>query len=228
MSILAFQNQFNIRNQGTNFKTYKTTNLIKMAFFIYEQPAFSMEHFHPGFYQPVRSMSRPRHWNLLENLFNDEETACQFSKNCWTNRSTNKSVEKSSNHTTEEGKMEEKVDKANEGNKAMEPITQTISKRFMSKVACQETVEKVEIKIQFGGHKFKAENLDVQVINDNVLVVKAKDDEEKFERKFKLSSNVLVEKIESKFDVKEEDVQTLIVNIPKDVKVTQVPIAMDE
>merc|ERR1712227_142043 len=217
----------NTRNQGTNFKPFKNTNLIKMAFYIYEQPAFPVEHFHPRLFQPVRSMSRPRHWNLLENLFSDEETACQFSKNCFANRSTNKSVEKSSNHTTEEGKMEVEVDKANEGNKAMEPITKTISKRFMSKVACQETMEKVEIKIQFGGHKFKAENLDVQLINDDVLVVKAIDDEETFERKFKLSSTVLVDKIESKFDVK-EDVQTLIINIPKDVKVTQVPIAMDE
>jgi len=48
-----------------------------MAFYIYEQPAISMEHFHPGFYQPLRSMSRPRHWNLLEKLFDDEEKACQ-------------------------------------------------------------------------------------------------------------------------------------------------------
>merc|ERR1712004_517577 len=124
--------------------------------------------------------------------------------------------------------MEVEVDKVSEENKSMEPVTKTISKRFMSKVACQETMEKIEIKIQFGGHRFKAENLDVQVINDNVLVVKAEDGEEKFEGKFKLSSNILVEKIESKFDVKEEDIQTLIINIPKDVKVTQVPIAMDE
>merc|ERR1719288_131949 len=123
--------------------------------------------------------------------------------------------------------MEVEVDKVNEENEMMEPATKTVSKRFMSKVACQETMEKIEIKIQFGGHRFKAENLDVKVINDNVLVVKA-EDEEKFERKFKLSSNTLVEKIESKFDVKEEDIQTLIINIPKDVKVTQVPIAIDE
>jgi len=199
-----------------------------MAFYIYEQPAFSMEHFHPGFYQPLRSMCRTRHGNLLENLFGDEETACQFSKNCCTSRSTNEYLEKLSNHTIEEGKMEVEVDKANEGNKAMEPINKTTSKRFMSKILCQDTMEKVEIKIQFGGHKFKAENLDVQVINDNVLMVKAEDGEETFERKFKLSSNLLVDKIESKFDVKEEDIQTLIINIPKDVKVTQVPIAMDE
>jgi len=221
-------NQFDTRNQGTTFKIYKNTNLIKMSFYIYEQPEVFMEHLHPGFYQPLRSMHRPRYWNILEKLFGDEEAVCQSSQNCCANRSTNKSVEKSSNHTTEEGKMEVEVDKANEGNESMEPVTKTISKRFMFKVSSQETMEKVEIKIHFGGHKFKAENLDVQVINDNVLVVNAEDDEEKFERKFKLSFNVLLEKIESKFDVKEEDFQTLIITIPKDVKVIQVPIAMNK
>merc|ERR1712141_797393 len=161
-------------------------------------------------------------------MFDQEETACQSSQSCCSSRSMKKFVEKSSNSTTEEGKMEVEVDNTNQENKSMEPVTKTLSKRFMSKVGYQETMEKVEIKIQFGGHKFKAENLDVQVINHNVLVVKAEDDEEKFERKFKLASNVLVEKIESKFDVKEEDTQTLMINIPKDVKVVQVPIAMDE
>merc|ERR1712025_453290 len=110
----------------------------------------------------------------------------------------------------------------------MEPIIRTTSKKSMSKVACQETMEKVEIKIHFGGHKFKAENLNVQVINGDALLVKAEDDEEKFERKFKLPSKSLVEKIDSKFDTKEDNAQTLTINIPKDVKVVQVPIAMDE
>merc|ERR1712079_430045 len=200
----------------------------QMAFYIYEHPAFSMEHFYPGFHQPTRSVSRPRHWNLLENLFEQEAKACQSSQSCCASRSMKKSTEKSSNSTSEEGKIEVEVDKTNKENKDMESIIKTVSKKFMSKVAYQETMEKVEIKIQFGGHKFKAENLDVQVINDNVLVVKAEDNEETFERKFKLPSNILVEKIESKFDVKEEDTQTLLINIPKDVKCIQVPISVKE
>ena len=69
----------------------------------------------------------------------------------------------------------------------------------------------IEIKIHLHGHKFKAE-----------------DDEEKFERKFKLPSNVLVDKIESKFDVKEENAQTLSIRVPKDIKRIQVPISMEE
>merc|ERR1712053_3621 len=91
-------------------KPRKNTNHIKMAFYIYEQPAFSMEHFHPGFYQPLRSMSRPRHWNLLEKLFDDEETACQSSQSCCSSRTSNKSEEKSSISTKEENKMEVEVD----------------------------------------------------------------------------------------------------------------------
>merc|ERR1712062_738945 len=132
----------------------------EMAFYTYEQPAFSMEHFHPAFYQPLRSVSRPRHWNLLENLFEQEAKACQSSQSCCESRSMKESEEKSSNSTSEERKMEGEVDKTNKENKDMEPVIRTTSKKFMSKVACQETLEKVEIKIQFGGHKFRAENLD--------------------------------------------------------------------
>ena len=58
--------------------------------------------------------------------------------------------------------------------------------------------------------------------------MKAEDDQEKLERKFKLSSNVLVDKIESKFDVKEETAQTLTIHVPKDIKRIQVPISMEE
>merc|ERR1712179_842045 len=169
-------------------KLRKNSNLIKMAFYIYEQPAFSMEHFHPGFHQPLRSLSSPRHWHLLEKLFDDDERTCQSSQSCCSSRSANKSEEKSTISTTEQGQKEVEVDMTNQEDKSMEPVAKTVSKRFMVRVSCQETMEKVEIKIQFGGHKFKAE----------------------------------------KFDVKEEDIQTLIINIPKDVKVTQVPIAMDE
>merc|ERR1712086_974321 len=143
-------------------------------------------------------------------------------------KSDQKSEEKSSSSSVQEGKIEANVDKSNEDNKTVESTTKMTSKQFMSRVSCQEDMEKVEIKIQLHGHKFKAENLDVQVINNDVLVVKAEDDEEKFERKFKLHSNVLVDKIESKFDVKEENTQTLSIHVPKDIKRIQVPISMEE
>ena len=64
-------------------------------------------------------------------------------------------------------------------------IIGTINKVNDNKEILLQISENVEIKIQFHGHKFKVENLDVQVVNRGVLIVKAKDDEEKFERKFK-------------------------------------------
>jgi len=200
-----------------------------MAFYIYEQPAFSMEHFHPGFCRSLRSMitlPMNRQWSLMENLLEENSLAFQANQSCCTSTSEKKSLTKSSDSSMEESEMEVAVDKI------IEPKTQIVSKPFMSKVSCQETMEKVEIKILFHGHNFKAENLDVQVVNRDVLIVKAKDDEEKFEKRFKLPSNILantlVEKISSKFDVKEEAFQTLLINIPKDVKFFQVPIVMEE
>merc|ERR1712200_250546 len=208
---------------------------IKMAFYIYEQPAFSTEHFHPGFCRSLRSMitlPMSRQWSLLENVSEENSLACQSNQIYCTSTSEKKSVTQSSDSTTEESELEVAVDKTNGENKIIEPKTQIVSKPFMSKVSCQETLEKIEIKIQFHGHKFKAENLDVKVVNSDVLIVKAKDDEEKFDRKFKLPSNTLantlVEEISSKFDVKEEDFQTLLINIPKDVKFFQVPIVIEE
>jgi len=218
-----------------SFHKIEKHSKITMAFYIHEQPAFSMEHFHPGFCRSLRSMltlPMNRQWSLIENLSEENPSTCQSNQSCSTNTSEKKSVTKSSDSAMEEGEMEMAVDKINGENRIIEPNTQTISKPLMSKVSCQETMEKVEIKIQFHGHKFKAENLDIQVVNQDVLIVKATDDDEKFERKFKLPcndlANILVEKISSKFGVKEKDFQTLLINIPKDVKFFQVPIVMEE
>merc|ERR1711863_137941 len=219
---MGVQNKYSVHQDEKKIVT-------KMAFYIYEKPAFTtMDHYHPGFYQPFRSTSRPRYWNLLENLLEHEGLSQHISQSCCSSKSMNKSVEKSSDSALDEGKIEVQANKPSEENKVMEPVIKTNSKKFMSSVLCQENLEKVQINIQLHGHKFKAENLDVQVVNGDVLIVKAEDDEEKFEKKFKLSSNTLVDKIESKFDVKEENMQTLMINIPKDVKIVQVPIAMDE
>merc|ERR1711963_712066 len=66
-------------------KKYITKNKTKMAFYIYQQPAFAMEHFHPRLSKPLRIQSRPRYWNLLENLFEQNsmslESGHHFCKN---------------------------------------------------------------------------------------------------------------------------------------------------
>merc|ERR1711976_1056974 len=85
----------------------------KMAFYIYEQPAFSMEHFHPGFFKPLRSVSRPSRWNLMVKLLDQEETACQSTQRCCSSKSLKKSSERSSNSSTEEGKMDLEISKTN-------------------------------------------------------------------------------------------------------------------
>merc|ERR1712018_937940 len=129
-------------------KPRKNTNLITMAFYIYEQPAFTMEHFHPGFFKPLRSMSRLKHSNLMDNLLDLAETACQSTQHCCSSKSLKKSSEKSSNSSREGGKMDVQVSKTNKENVVSDPPTKTVSKSFMTKVACQETMEKVEIKIK--------------------------------------------------------------------------------
>merc|ERR1712211_35660 len=174
-----------------------------------------MEHFHPRLSQPLRIQSRPRYWNLLK--------ICLSKVQCLLNLV---SIFARTSHSKNQKKNLQA--QKNRRAKVKWKLTKIISKQFMSRVSCQEDMNGVKIKIQFHGHKFMAENLDVQVINDDILLVKAEDDEKKFEKKFKLSSNVVFDKIESKFDIKEENMQTLDINIPKDVKKFQVPISMEE
>merc|ERR1712227_1039063 len=86
---------------------------IRMALYIYEQPAFSMEHFHPGFCRSLRSMiTLPMNsqWSLMENLLDENSLARQSNQSCWTNTSEKKSVAKSSDSTRKESEMEETVD----------------------------------------------------------------------------------------------------------------------
>merc|ERR1711988_857768 len=92
---------------------------ITMAFYIYEQPAFSMEHFHPGFCRSLGSMltlPMNRQWSLMENLSEENSSTCQSNQSCSTTTSEKKSVMKSSDSTTEESEMEVAIDKINEEN----------------------------------------------------------------------------------------------------------------
>merc|ERR1711923_387599 len=97
-----------ITGQISNIKEKR--NHIKMAFYICEQPAL-MEHFHPRIYQPVKSVRR--HWDLLENLFDQEDMACQSTRNHCSSRSEKKSLEKLTNSTTDEGKMDVEIENFN-------------------------------------------------------------------------------------------------------------------
>ena len=118
-------------------------------------------------------------------------------------------------------------------NKTVEPATElVINWEWVHELTngYKEDIEKIVIKIQFHGHKFRVENLDVQVINNDTLFVKAEEDEEKFEQKFKLPvwhPYFLVERIQFKFDINEDKTQTLVIIISKDIKRIQVPVFME-
>merc|ERR1712018_881958 len=199
-------------------------NSIKMAFYIFEQPA--MDQNHPKFYHPFRKNSNTsNYWNFVANLLKERNEYIQNDENCFSRKCLKRSAE---NNSTKERKTENQVENAIKENQSVEPVTKKAFRRFMSKVLCNETLEKIEIKIQFHGHEFKSEHLDVQVIDEKLVVVKAEDSEEKFEKKFQLPPNVLIEKIDSKLEMKEKYIQTLIVNIPKDVKIVQIPINVNE
>jgi len=121
-------------------------------------------------------------------------------------------------------KPEQKLETNNEEEKTIK------NHSMMTKAMVKEDLEKMEIKIELFGAKFKPEHLDINVVNGCVatLVVKAEDGDQKFERQFKLPSETNIDKIDSKFFYKKEDKQTLQITIPKDVKIVQLPISMEE
>merc|ERR1711944_82253 len=109
--------------------------------------------------------------------------------------------------------------------------------QLMTQVHVDENLERVQIQIEFSGYDLKSEQLDVQVVNNDVLVVKAENDQkQKFERKFKFPAKCQLDNIQPKFKIaaaaenseQEDDsiTQTLNILVPKvDVKKTvNIPI----
>jgi len=112
-------------------------------------------------------------------------------------------------------------------------------KRLLTQVHVDENLDRVQIQIEFSGYDLKPEDLDVQVVNNDILLVKAeKNDQKIFERKFKLPAKCQLDNIQPKFNAggaadenseQEEDsniTQTLNILVPKvDVKKTvNIPI----
>ncbi len=110
----------------------------------------------------------------------------------------------------------------------VEVVMEKPSKEFATKVSVFEDLEKMEISVEFQGHKFKPENLGVQVLDDEFLVVKAMEGERKFEKRFKMPKKALMDKVESAFKNKTDDKQSLTIKVPKDVQIKQIPIAMEQ
>merc|ERR1712004_821835 len=79
--------------------------------------------------------------NIIQNSIQNEETC--FSRKCLKRSAVNNS--------TEESKTENQVENACKENQSLEPVTKKAFRRFMSKVSYNESLEKIEIKIQFHG-----------------------------------------------------------------------------
>merc|ERR1712107_232976 len=190
-----------------------------MAFYMLQQPFFTLE--------PVMSSEfnrrMPSNCNISDELLHDlmtieyetdSEYESDFDQQMDENHDENEKVE--SNELVQANKDSEvSLEKAQK------------FKQIMNKVNVSEDVEKTKIHIELSGYQFKAEHLEVRVVNGNILEVKAEHGDQKYQKQFKLAPNVIIEKIESKFNT-EEDKQILSINVPKDVKIVQVPIAMDE
>merc|ERR1712062_522020 len=112
-------------------------------------------------------------------------------------------------------------------------------KRLLTQVHVDENLDRVQIQIEFSGYDLKPEDLDVQVVNNDILLVKAeKNDQKILERKFKLPAKCQLDNIKPKFNdggvadensKQEEDsniTQTLNILVPKvDVqKTVNIPI----
>ena len=112
-------------------------------------------------------------------------------------------------------------------------------KRLLTQVYVDENLDRVQIQIEFSGYDLKPEDLDVQVVNNDILLVKAeKNDQKIFERKFKLPAKCQFDNIQPKFNAggaadensEQEEAsnitQTLNILVPKvDVKKTvNIPI----
>ena len=179
-----------------------------------------LEQFQQNYYEAIN--------DFLEDITDDSESEENNSENMeeecsnGNNAKNVDNIEKETEITVRQ--PEKKLETKNEEEKIIK------NHSMMTKVMVKEDLEKMEIKIELFGTKFKPEHLDINVVNGCVatLVVKAEDGNQKFERQFKLPSETNIDKIDSKFFYKKEDKQTIQITIPKDVKIVQLPISMEE
>jgi len=197
---------------------------------MFEQPMYHLEPvMASGFYPRME-----RYPNLMEQLL--EEALIKYCETDYETDSDDYSMdEEEEQHYTDQEKASERPGSENETPKAVIETNKNMEvssakqgfKRILNNI--KEDLEKVEIQIELVGYKFKGEHFEVRVVDDNLLDIKAEGNDQKYHKQFKLASNAIIEKIESKFECnEEEDKQTLTIKVPKNVKIFQVPIAMEE
>merc|ERR1712213_265863 len=219
-----FSNRERIRSQTHPINKTQT----KMAFYMLEQPMFHLEPvMSSGFYPRME-----RYPNLMEQLL--EEALNKYCEIDYESDSDDYSMDEEEQHHTDQEKASEQPESENEASKAIIETNKNMEvssakqgfKRILNNI--KEDLEKVEIQIELVGYKFKGEHFEVRVVDENLLDIKAEGNDQKYHKQFKLASNAIIEKIESKFECNEEDKQTLTIKVPKNVKIFQVPIAWEE
>merc|ERR1711963_973531 len=160
-----------------------------------EQPMFHLEPvMSSGFYPRME-----RYPNLMEQLL--EESLNKYCETDYETDSDDHSMDEEEQHNTDQEKASKAII---ETNKNMEVSSAKQGfKRILNTI--KEDLEKVEIQIELVGYKFKGEHFEVRVVDDNLLDIKAEGNDQKYHKQFKLASNAIIEKIESKFECNEEE-----------------------
>jgi len=100
------------------------------------------------------------------------------------------------------------------------------SKHLMTVVNTKEDFESIKINIEFHGHSFKEDDLNIELEDKTTLILSLEDADNKFERYFSLPNQCKMDKIKSKFSIWHkggQTIQTLHIKIPKE-KVQQISL----
>lgn len=95
-----------------------------------------------------------------------------------------------------------------------------------SNIHVNENMEEMNIKIELTGYQIKCkEDLQAQVIDDCILMIKIND----FRKEFQLPAKSIVDQIQTVFHIQEkEDKQSIEIKIPKAINSVQLPITLKE
>merc|ERR1711963_999359 len=195
----------------------------KMAFYMIQQPMFNLEQTMTSCGIRRRNLMKEFLAEAFENYCNESDSENEYEVCMITDdaQDTQLKIKTNSESRNENDQSKELIEAKND-------MEVREVKRIMNKVELDEDLQKLEIKIELIGYNFKGEELDVRVIDDSSLEILANGIDQKYQKQFKLPPNAIIEKIESNFEAKENDHQTLTIRIPKDVKAFQVPISMEE
>merc|ERR1711963_1325292 len=247
-SFLKSETKTHINKHTKYFKKIIFKILPKMAaFYVYEHPCFTLDPMSmalesrliPEEYFSQRQC-RMNSQNILSKMAREAKKQAQleqFQQNYYEAindflediTDDSESEENNSENMEEECHIENNAKNVNDSEKETEITVMQPEKKLETKNE-EEKIIKNHSMMTKVMVKEDLEQMDINVVNGCVatLVVKAEDGDQKFERQFKLPYETSIDKIDSKFFYKKEDKQTLQITIPKDVKIVQLPISMEE